>query len=152
MKYVVLLLSFLIILTIPTVAQTKQTVPKDTKTADILGNARNTPGYVEVFVRKVEVEAEIESLLVEYTEEWMEVKIRRMELGLLEKELKKILAMKPEQMGKMSRAYGRLTVRKIELQAELIENTKKFGDDHPSVSKLKIKIDVYQREIDKLLK
>ena len=82
-------------------------------------SAKTSPAYAEVLLRKTELLSELESLLVEYTEEYPKVKELRFETGLLQKELDKLLAMSAGDASKLSAALGKLMVRKCELNVDL---------------------------------
>ena len=57
-------------------------------------NVRATPAYAEVLLRKTDLEAELEALLMEYTEDYPKVKDLRLELNVLKPEIERILAVK----------------------------------------------------------
>ncbi|MDQ3711362.1 MAG: hypothetical protein M3388_04005, partial [Acidobacteriota bacterium] len=65
---------------------------------------RFTPAYSEVLLRKTERESELEEFLLDYTEDFPKVKEIKFELGLLNKEMDKILAVNTAESGKLSLA------------------------------------------------
>lgn len=112
---------------------------------------KNTPAYAEVLLKKVALEAEIEDLLVAYTEDFPKVKELRFKLDLLNKSLEKVLSVKPSEAGKLSAALGKLIVQKIEYEAELAALRKEYEDDYPDVKRAKRKVEVYQNAINEIL-
>ena len=50
-----------------------------------------TSGYGSLILRRVTLESDIQSLLLEYTSDWPEVKDKQTELQLLDKEIAKVL-------------------------------------------------------------
>lgn len=112
---------------------------------------KNTPAYAEVLLKKVSLEAEVEELLVTYTEDFPKVKELQLKLNLTNKALEKILAVKPSEASKLSEALGKLIVQKIEYEAELEGLRKEYNDEYPDVKRAKRKIEVYQKAINDIL-
>jgi predicted nuclease with TOPRIM domain len=114
-------------------------------------SVKSTPAYAEVLLRKTELLSELESLLVEYTEEYPKVKELRFETGLLQKELDKLLAMSTGDASKLSAALGKLMVRKCELNADLWALQLQFNDQHPDVKRAKRKVEIFEAAINDIL-
>lgn len=127
-----------------------QTKPVQKSAAD-LQTIKNTPAYAEVLLKKVALEADIEDLLVVYTEDFPKVKELRFKLDLTNKALEKILAVKPSDASKLSEALGKLIVQKIEYEAELAGLRKEYSDDYADVKRAKRKVEVYQKAINDIL-
>lgn len=121
------------------------------KTSADLQTIKNTPAYAEVLLKKVSLEAEIEELLVAYTDDFPKVKELRLKLDLTNKYLEKMLAVKSSEAGKLSAALGKLIVQKIEYEAELAELRKEYSDDYADVKRAKRKVEVYQNAINEIL-
>lgn len=112
---------------------------------------KSSPAYAEVLLRKTELLSELESLLVEYTEEYPKVKDLRFETVLLQKELDKLLAVNPAESSKLSAALGKLMVRKCELETNLWSLQKEFNDQHPDVKRAKRKLEIFEAAIKDIL-
>lgn len=112
---------------------------------------KNTPAYAEIILKKVSLEAEIEELLVAYTEDFPKVKEHRFKLNLVDKALEKILTVKTSEAGKLSAALGKLIIQKIEYDAELAELRKDYNDEYPDIKRARRKVEVYQKAIDDIL-
>ncbi len=112
---------------------------------------RFTPAYSEVLLRKTERESELEEFLLDYTEDFPKVKEIKFELGLLNKEMDKILAVNTAESGKLSLALGKLIVRKIELETDLWNVRRQYKDDHPEVKRAKRKVEVFEKAIKEIL-
>ncbi len=110
-----------------------------------------TPAYAEVLLNRTELEAELEDLLVAYTLEYPAVKNIQFKLGLIKQEMTKLLAVKPAESQKLTLALGKLIVRKIELEGELWNLQKQYGDEHPTVKKAKRKVLVFESAIKDVL-
>jgi len=140
---------FAMIFAVPGFAQTSGT----TKNAPLItaNPVRSTPAYAEVLLRRTEVEADLESLLVEYTEDYPKVKQERFELGLIVKESDRLLAIKSSDMPRLTSALGKLIVRKVELQSDLWSLQQQFGEAHPEVKRAKRKVEIFERAIIEIL-
>jgi hypothetical protein len=58
-------------------------------------HVRSSPAFAELLLRKAELQSELEALRIDYTEEFPRVVDLKHELGLVDAEVKKMLATKP---------------------------------------------------------
>lgn len=129
-----------------------QTTTKTKPAAPVsLNQIKTSPAYAEVLLRKTELLSELESLLIEYTEEYPKVKQLRFEGGLLQKELDKLLAMNTAEASKLSAALGKLMVRKCELNTDLWSLQLQFSDQHPDVKRARRKAEIFEAAINDIL-
>lgn len=112
---------------------------------------RSTPAYAEVLLRRTELGAELESLLVEYTEDYPKVAEIRFTLITLQKEGERILAVKSAESAKLTLALGKLMVRKSELETDFWRLLKTYKDEHPDVKRAKRKVEIYESAIKEIL-
>ncbi len=112
---------------------------------------RSTPAYAEVLLRKTELESDLESLLVDYTEDYPKIKEGRLELGLIKKEMDRLLAIKPADSPKLTLALGKLIVRKIALQTELESLLQQYKEGHPDVKRARRKVEIFEQAIKEIL-
>jgi hypothetical protein len=112
---------------------------------------RSSPAYAEVLLRRTERESELEEFLLDYTEEFPKVKEIKFELGLLNKEMDKILAVNTAESGKLTLALGKLIVRKIELETDLWNLRRQYDNDHPEVKRAKRKLEVFEKAVKEIL-
>jgi chromosome segregation ATPase len=112
---------------------------------------RSSPAYAELLLQKTELESTLESLLVDYTEEYPKIKGLRVELRLLQAEMDRLLAVKPENSSRLTLALGKLMLRKVELETELETLRAQYKDDHPDVKKAKRKVEVFESAIKEIL-
>ena len=112
---------------------------------------KSSPAYAEVLLRKTERESELEEFLLDYTEEFPKVKEIKFELGLLNKEIDKILAVNASESGKLTLALGKLLVRKVELETDSWNLRRQYNADHPEVKRAKRKIEIFERAIKEIL-
>jgi len=126
--------------------KTGRIVPKQMASA-----VKSSPAYAELLLRKTERESELEEFLLDYTEEFPKVKEIRFELGVIQKELDKILAVNASESGKLTLALGKLMVRKVEIETDVWNLRRQYNDDHPEVKRAKRKAEVYERAIKEIL-
>jgi hypothetical protein len=127
-------------------AQTKVKPATPTAAAQ---SVKSSPAYAEVLLRKTELLAELEALLIEYTEEYPKIKEGRIETGLLQKELDRLLA--AGDASKLSAALGKLMVRKCEVGVDLWALQQQFNDQHPDVKRARRKGEIFEAAINDIL-
>lgn len=138
------ILSIIFVSSLCVAAQTKTVTQKPSANA-----AKSSAAYSEVILRKTELSAELETLLLDYTDEFPKVKELRFEIGLLQKDLEKILAV--SDVSKLSTALGKLIVRRVQLQVDLWVLQKQYADEYPEVKRTKKKIEIYEQSIKDIL-
>jgi uncharacterized protein involved in exopolysaccharide biosynthesis len=114
-------------------------------------STKSSPAYGELVMRKVEVEADLKQLLVDYTEEHPRAKEKKVELDALNREMDKIAAMDNAMIPKLTSTIGKLILRKIELEAEMFRLSGQYAKDHPFIKKTRDKLEVIEGEIQKAL-
>lgn len=112
---------------------------------------RSSPAYAEVILKQTELEADLEDLLVAYTLEYPKVKEIQFELGLIKTEMAKLFAVNPADSQKLTLALGKLMVRKIELEVDLWNMRRQYGEEHPGIKKAKRKVLVFESAIKDVL-
>lgn len=138
-----------VLLTLFAVSGFSQT--KSQPTVSAVSSVKSSPAYAEILLRKTELTAEYESLLVEYTEEFPKVAELRAELMFLQKDLDRILAVAAADVPKLTTALGKLIVRKAELEKDLWKLQKDYKDDHPDVKTAKRKVQIFESAIREIL-
>lgn len=112
---------------------------------------RSSPAFAELILRKTDLESELEALVIEYTEEFPKVISLRHEVGLINKEVERVLALKPAETGKLTLALGKLMVKKVENETALWSLLKTYKDEHPEVKRAKRKVEIYEKAIKEIL-
>lgn len=129
--------------------------PSSNKTADKSGAAvetlKSSPAFAEIILRRTELRAEIESLLISYTEEFPKIKGIRLELDVLNRELNRLLLVKPAESQKLTFALGKLIVRKAEIEADYSSLQTRYGDEHQDVKRAKRKVEIFEGAIKAIL-
>lgn len=148
---IVFVLSLFCLFASAALAQTnvkKPPVPTALTKAEIV---KSSPAYAEVLLRKTELLSELESLLVEYTEEYPKVRDLRFETALLQRELDRLMVTNLPDASKLSAALGKLMVRKCEIDTDLWSLQKQFNDTHPDVKRAKRKSEIFEAAINEIL-
>lgn len=113
--------------------------------------ARSSPAYAEILLVKTERESELESLLIDYTEEYPKVKEAKFQLSVIKKDIERLLAVKPAEVSKLSLALGKLMVRKTEIETDLWALRIRYNDEHPEVKRAKRKLEIFETAIKDIL-
>jgi hypothetical protein len=112
---------------------------------------RFSPAFAEVLLVKTELQSDLESLLVDYTDEYPKIKEARFQLSVIQKDMERLLAVKPAEVPKLTLALGKLMVRKIEIETNLWGLRVKYSDDHPEVKRAKRKLEIFEAAIKDIL-
>jgi hypothetical protein len=112
---------------------------------------RLTPAYAEVLLLKTETESEIESFVIDYTEEYPKLKESRYELTLIKRDMDRLLAVKSADTPKLTLALGKLIVRKIGLEVDLWSLRLKYNEDHPDVKRAKRRVEIFEASVKEIM-
>ena len=127
-------------------------VPRADKSYLPLEVIKSTPAYAEIVLRRAELESELESFLIGYTEEFPKVKEIRYEMETLKKEFSRLSGLiKPAEMSKLSPALGKLLVRKASLETDLWSLRQKYADDHSDVKRAKRRVEIYETAVKSII-
>lgn len=128
-------------------AVAKKSDPEKTPVNAMAGS----PAYAELLLRKTELQSQLESLVLEYTEEFPKVKELRFVLGLLDRDVARIAKVKPADSGKLTLALGKLMIRRIELETDMWNLQRSYKDEHPDVKRARRKVEIYETAISEIL-
>lgn len=129
-----------------------QTILKSSAAAtQTSADVRASAAYAELLLKRTELQADLEVMAVEYTEEYPKVAEGRYAFELIEKERARLLAVKPAEISKLTQALGKLIVRKIELEVDLWTLRKTLQDGHPDVKRAKRKVEIFEAAIKEIL-
>jgi hypothetical protein len=112
---------------------------------------RSSAAFSELILRRAEVEAELESLLLDFTEEYPKVKADRYSIAQLQKQIAVLLAVKPAEASKLTLALGKLMVKKVELDTDLWSLLQSLADGHPDVKRARRKVEIFDKAIKDIL-
>lgn len=108
-------------------------------------------GYAELALKRVQATAELESLLVEYTDEFPKVKELKYLLSCIDIEVSRLEALRTADIGRATLALGKLMSLKIDGEVELRRLSEAYADEHPEVKRAKKKVEIYERAIKEIL-
>ncbi|MEP7213100.1 MAG: hypothetical protein ABI791_08500 [Acidobacteriota bacterium] len=130
-----------------------QAPQKKNAAAPVVDNqaVRSSAAFAEVILRRAELEADLESLLMEFTDEYPKVKENRYTLSQLQKQIDRLLATKPAEVSKLTLALGKLMVKKAELDTDLWSLQEGLADGHPDVKRAKRKVEIFEKAIKEIL-
>lgn len=147
MKRTLSLLAILLTSAAAGFAQAKETPAETKPPAFVLASA----AYSEILLRRTELEAEMESLAVDYTEDFPRLREIRFILSALKNETARLSGLKSADQSKLSLALGKLIVRKIEQATELWRLGLTYRDEHPDVKRAKRKVEIFETAIKEIL-
>jgi len=119
---------------------------------DNAGPIKSSPAYAEVLLRKTELQAELESVLADYTEANPKMLDLRFELAALNKSLERIYAVRPSETGKLTLALGKLLVKKAALDTDLNRLQRSYSKDNVEVKRAKRKVEIFEASINEVLR
>ena len=111
----------------------------------------STAAYAEVLFHQVQMNSELESLLVEYTENHPKVQELKYGVFLAMRESARLKQLKPCGEGRLTAALGKLMVGKIDAELGLWVLQQKYGDGHPDVKRAKRKVEIFEAAIKEIL-
>lgn len=112
---------------------------------------RSSPAYAELLLRRTELTASLEALVLQYTDEYPKVKESRYLLTLIERDAERLSKVKPADQGRLTLALGKLLVKKLELEADLWNLQKDYKEEHPDVKRAKRRVEIYEAAISEIL-
>ena len=116
------------------------------------GPIKSSPAFAEVALRKAELQAELESLLADYTEANPKIVDIRTELASINKSLERIYAVSPSETGKLTAALGKMIVKKATLDTDLARLLRTYGKEHTEVKRAQRKVDSFETAINEILR
>ena len=116
-----------------------------------VGPIRSSAAYAEVLLRKTELQAELEAILPDYTEENPKVIDGRFEIGVLTRDIDRIYAVRPSEIGKLTLALGKLIVKRAAFETELQRLLRTYNKDHPDVKRAKRRVEIFDSSIKQIL-
>jgi hypothetical protein len=99
---------------------------------------------------RVKVQAQLETLLSEYTSDWPASKKLQAELDALRLEMKKMSEMDQTMIPKLTNGYGMLILRKIALSGDVQSMREEWGSDWPPLKEKQRELELLENQIQKL--
>jgi hypothetical protein len=150
MKLLILILAFAMTGTVYA-QKAKPTTPVTAGIVKASEAVRSSPAYAELLLRKTELTADLESLSLEYTDEFPKIKEAKFAIALLERDLTRLATVNAADAGKLTLALGKIMLRRIEVETELGILLKSYKDDYPDVKRLKRKLEIFDAAVQEIL-
>jgi hypothetical protein len=111
---------------------------------------RTTPAYSMLIERRVKVQAQLETLLSQYTSDWPDARKLQAEFDALKLEMKKMSEMDQLMIPKLTNGYGMLIVRKTALIGDIQLTLQEEGSDWPPLKEKQRELELLDKQIQKL--
>jgi hypothetical protein len=147
------IITTILVLSVVCFAQ-REAATKEKKVAAVAAEQpafKASPAYAEILLRKTEIASSLESLVLEYTEEFPKVKELRQTLLLLDRDSARLSKVKSNDVSRLTLALGKLMVKRIELEIELWSLLKTYKEEHPDVKRAVKKVEIYEAAIGEIL-
>ena len=115
-------------------------------------NPRTTQAYCMLIQEKVKLQAELESLVSEYSSDWPKSKRVQFELDTLKSEMKKMAEIEESKVIKLTAGYGSLVLRRIALATDAHVLLEEEGPEWPTLKQKQRELELLDKEIQKLMK
>lgn len=116
------------------------------------GPIRSSAAYAEVLLRRTEIQADLESMLADYTESNPRVIDARFEMASLDRSLERIFAVKASETGKLTLALGKLIVKRAALETEANRLARSYNADHPELRRARRRVEIFDAAVKEVLK
>jgi hypothetical protein len=115
-------------------------------------NPKTTQAYSMLIQQKVKLQAELESLLSEYSSDWPKTKKVQFELDTLKSEMKKMAEVEESKVIKLTSGFGSLVLRRIALATEVHMLLEEEGSEWPTYKLKQRELELLDKEIQKLMR
>jgi len=115
-------------------------------------NPRTTQAYCMLIQEKVKLQAELESLVSEYSSDWPKSKRVQFELDTLKSEMKKMAEVEESKVIKLTAGYGSLVLRRIVLATDAHVLLEEEGPEWPTFKQKQRELELLDKEIQKLMR
>ena len=112
---------------------------------------KSSPAYATLILKRTNVRAELEEMLVTYTEDFPKVVDARHEIDLINYQLSRLLDTKVTDSCKLSDSLGKLMLQRTEIEMLIWNLKKKYNDEHPEVKRAKKKLEIFEKAIAEIL-
>ncbi|MER3429854.1 MAG: hypothetical protein C4324_02215 [Blastocatellia bacterium] len=112
---------------------------------------RGTAAYAEILLRKAETDAELDALSADYTDDFPRIKELKFSAGLLTEDLARLNSVKPEEVGRLTVALGKLMIKRLDAAIELWKLRQSFADNYPDVRRALRKWEIFDKAVKEIL-
>ena len=115
-------------------------------------NPKTTQAYSMLIQEKVKLQAELESLLIEYSSDWPKSKMLQFKLDTLKSEMKKMAEVEESKVIKLTSGFGSLVLRRITLATEVHVLLEEQGSEWPTFKLKQRELELLDKEIQKVMR
>jgi hypothetical protein len=115
-------------------------------------NPKTTQAYSMLIQEKVKLQAELESLLIEYSSDWPKSKMLQFKLDTLKSEMKKMAEVEESKVIKLTSGFGSLVLRRIVLATDVHTLSEAEGPEWPPLKQKQRELELLDKEIQKLMR
>ncbi|MEO6333551.1 MAG: hypothetical protein ABIO91_01075 [Pyrinomonadaceae bacterium] len=131
--------------------QTRGTAAIPKPAGDDLAQMRSSAAFAELKLKRTELVSELESLILDYTEEFPKVAEMRFTVTLIDRDIARLAKVKSSEASKLTLALGKLMVRRVELETDVWGLQRSYKDEHPDVKRAKRKLEIYEAAVNEIL-
>lgn len=114
-------------------------------------DAKTTPAYGTLVLRKAAAEAELQKMLTMITVGHSDVRLKKIELDALTREMERMEMTRESGVPKLTSTYGTLILRQIAVEVELEALLTQVSERHPDVKNKRTELNLLKREIERVL-
>jgi len=122
------------------------------KVAEPEQNPKTTQAYCMLIQEKVKLQAELESLVSEYTSSWPKSKMLQFELDTLKSEMKKMAEIEESKVIKLTAGFGSLVLRRIVIATDVHTLLEEEGPEWPTFKQKQRELELLDKEIQKIMR
>jgi hypothetical protein len=115
-------------------------------------DAKATPAYEVLLLRKVAVETDLYDLRSRFTSDSEAFKARRFELMAVTREMERLQTLEKSVVPKLTATYGDLILRKVTLEVQLNDLRSKVTAESPDFRRTRTELAILEREMENILK
>lgn len=142
---------FLLIFSLSIFSQTDEKKPKLDYSTPTSKAIKSSPAYASLILHRTNLRAELEEMLVTYTEDFPKVVDARHEIDLVNFQLSRLLDTKITDSCRLSDSLGKLMLQRTAVEMLLWNLRKKYNEEHPDVQRAKKKLDIYEKAVAEIL-
>ena len=113
---------------------------------------KSTDAYRVLTLHKIAVAADLVDLTTRYSPGSPLVQSKRFELEMISREIERLLSIDLALVPRLSANYGKLLLKKVDLEVELNSLERVFTAQHPRVTRTRVTIGLLDRETESMLR
>ena len=119
--------------------------------SSLIAHPKTTPAYGVLVLRKVAAEVELQKMLSMVSDRHPDVKLKRYEIDVLDREMKRIRMIRKSSTPKLTTTYGMLILHQVAVEVELETLLGRVSEKSPDMINKRVELSILKREIAKVL-